>query len=366
MEWVSLILLGIVWAIGTPIVALIALARTSSLRDENARLAVELANLRRQIGEGAPPAAAPPMPVPVAVPAPVPEAVVEEAALPPPFVPEPAIETPPAPPAPAWQPPAPQPADIGWERRLGARAFIWVGAVTLALAAIFLVRYSIEEGWLSPEVRVILAALFGFGLIAAAEKVRVSDERVAQAMAAAGVAAVYGALFAAVALYDMIPRPVAGIAALALTGFAIGVSLRHGILVAALAFVGGFASPAIIGGEPNTPVLFGYLLAIAAGTLAVIRHRGWWVLGWGVLVGAALWTVVWMLSLPSSHLASGPFELHWVGAFLVAVAGLFVWATWRRLGESENPPTDIAALVWSALGVTGVLLLSTIVQDEGQ
>ena len=29
----------------------------------------------------------------------------------------------------------------------------------------------------------------------------------------------------------------------------------------ALAFVGGFASPAIIGGEPNTPVLFGYLLA---------------------------------------------------------------------------------------------------------
>jgi uncharacterized membrane protein len=361
LEWVFLIVLGIVWAIGTPIVALIALVRTSGLRDENARLAIELANLRRQIGEGAAPVAAPPAPAPV----------VEEAALPPPFTPEPAAEAPPAPtapapPAPAWQPPASQPADIGWERRLGARAFIWVGAVTLALAAIFLVRYSIEEGYLSPEVRVILAALFGFGLIAAAERVRVSDERVAQAMAAAGVAAIYGALFAAVGLYDMIPRPVAGIAALALTGFAIGVSLRHGILVAALAFVGGFASPAIIGGEPNTPVLFGYLLAIAAGTLAVIRHRGWWLLGWGVLAGAALWTVLWMLSLPSSHLASGPFELHWVGAFLVAVAGLFVWATWRRLGESENPPADVAALVWSALGVTGVLLLSTIVQDQGQ
>jgi uncharacterized membrane protein len=363
--------LGIVWAIGTPIVALLALARTSSLRDENARLAIELANLRRQIGEGAAPAAesaapiaAPPPPI-AAPPAPAP--VVEEATLPPPFTPEPTVEAPPSPPAPAWQPPAPQPADIGWERRLGARAFIWVGAVTLALAAIFLVRYSIEEGWLSPEVRVILAALFGFGLIAAAERVRVSDERVAQAMAAAGVAAIYGALFAAVALYDMITRPVAGIAALALTGFAIGVSLRHGILVAALAFVGGFASPAIIGSDvPNTPVLFGYLLAIAAGTLAVIRHRGWWLLGWGVLVGAALWTLVWMLTLPSSHLASGPFELHWVGAFLVAVAGLFVWAPWKRLDESENPPTDVAALVWSALGVTGVLLLSTIVQDEGQ
>ena len=44
--------------------------------------------------------------------------------------------------------------------------------------------------------------------------------------------------------------------------------------------------------------------------------------------------------------------LHWVGLFLVAVAGLFVWATWRRLGESENPPIDVAALVWAALGLT--------------
>src|SRR5205814_5644260 len=177
--------------------------------DENARLAAEIANLRRQVGEGAAPVAEPP-------PAPV---VEEEAvALPPPFEPEPVAAE--APPAPAWQAPAsPSAPDGGWEQRLGARAFIWVGAVTLALAAIFLVRYSIEEGWLSPEVRVILAALFSFVLIGGAEKVKTRDDRVAQAMAAAGVAAIYGALFAAVALYDMITRPVAGIAALALTGF---------------------------------------------------------------------------------------------------------------------------------------------------
>jgi uncharacterized membrane protein len=362
LEWVILVILGIAWAIGTPIVALIALARTSSLREENARLTADLARLRREISEGgAAPVAEPP---PAVVPAPPPVPVVEEAVLPPPFEPEPVAAE--APPVPAWEPAAPQPAAIGWEQRLGARAFIWIGAVTLALAAIFLVRYSIEEGWLSPEVRVILAALFGFALIGAAEVVRPRDERVAQAMAAAGVAAIYGALFSAVALYAMISQFTAGICALALTAFAIGVSLRHGMLVAGLAFVGGFASPAIIGGEPNTPVLFGYLLAIAAGTLTVIRHRGWWLLGWGVLAGTAIWTLIWMVTLPSSHLASGPFELHWMGTFLVAVAGLFVWTTWRRLGESENPPAPIEALVWAALGTTGVLLLAAIVQDQGQ
>jgi len=58
--------------------------------------------------------------------------------------------------------------------------------------------------------------------------------------------------------------------------------------------------------------------------------------------------------------------LHWVGLFLVAVAGLFVWATWRRMGESENPAIDVVALVWTALGLTGFLLVAVIFQDDGK
>ena len=349
MDDVLLILLGIAWAIGTPILAIAALVRTSRLRAQNERLAADLAAIRRQMAEGA--ALPPPFEAPAAEIAPPPA---------PPFVPEPAPALDEIMPLPALAPaPVLEPVKAGWEQRLGARAFLWIGAITLALAAVFLVRYSIEEGYLSPEIRVILAALFGFALIGGAEKVRRRDDRVAQALAAAGVAALYGALFAAVALYEMISKIAAGGGAAALTAFAIGLSLRHGMLVASLAFVGGFVSPAIIGSDPpNTPVLFGYLLAIAAGTLSVIRARGWWPLGWGVLAGSAIWTLLWMLSL-----AGG---LHWVGLFLVAVAGLFVWATWRRLGERENPPVDVAALVWAALGLTGSLLVAVIIQDEGK
>lgn len=362
MDYVLLILLGLAWALGTPLVAIVALVRTSSLRGENARLAAELAALRRQVE-------AQPAPLAPEASLPAPEAAapsLEEgptASLPPPFEPEAALQPGEAAPAPSpvavSETSAAEPAEIGWEQRLGSRAFIWVGAVTLALAAVFLVRYSIDEGYLSPEVRVILAALFGFGLIAGAEKMRPRDDRVAQAMAAAGVAALYGALFASVALYDMISKVAAGGGAAALTAFAISLSLRHGILVAALAFVGGFLSPAIIGSEtPDVPVLFGYLLAIAAGTLGVIRHRGWWMLGWGVLGGATLWTVVWLVSTTDG--------LPWVGSFLVAVAGLFVWTTWKRIGEKENPPVDVIGLVWTALAVTGALLGIVIVCDHGE
>lgn len=358
----GLVLLGILaiaWAIGTPIAAIAALVRTSGLREQNARLALEITNLRRQIelAAGEMPAAteAPETaPAPEALPAPPPP---EE--LPPPF--EAAVPPPPVPafePAPTSATVAPRPA-IGWEQRLGARAFIWIGAITLALAAVFLVRYSIEEGYLSPEVRVILAALFGFVLIGGAEAVKSRDDRVAQAMAAAGVAALYGALFAAVALYGMVSQTMAGVSAGVLTAFAIGLSLRHGPFVAGLAFIGGFASPAIIGAEtPNTPVLFGYLFAIAAGTMAVIRQRGWWMMGWGVLAGSAMWIFAWM--------AADVSGLPWVALFLVAVAGLFIWTTWRRLGESDNPPADVVALVWAALASTGVLISALILFDEGR
>ena len=369
MEEIFIILVGIAWALGTPLIAIMALVRTSALRRQNDRLSSDLAALRRQL------ATQPPSPAVVAGPAVV--APVEAAVPPPPappFVPEPepppraepeaiviGADLPASPPVPVPRKlPAIEPVKGGWEQRLGARAFLWIGAITLALAAVFLVRYSIEEGYLSPEVRVILAALFGFALIAGAERMRPRDDRVSQALAAAGVAALYGSLLSAVALYDMISKVAAGGGAAALTAFAITLSLRHGILVAALAFVGGFLSPAIIGSEqPNTPVLFGYLLAIAAGTLTVIRLRGWWMLGWGVLAGSALWTCVWMLADPDLP------ELHWVGLFLVALAGLFVWASWRRLQESENPAKDVLALVWASLAITGGLLVLAIAQDGG-
>ena len=361
MEEILLILVGIAWAIGTPLMAMVALVQTARLRAQNDRLADEVGRLKRQLASAPVPAAfgttpvtAAATPAEVAPPAP-------EPALPPPF------ELPPLVPPPLEQPPAvlelppvvaASPSG-GWDQKLGARVFVWLGGITLALAGLFLVRYSIEQGYLSPPVRVILAALFGLALIAGGERLRRRDDRVAQALAAAGVASLYGALFAAVALYELVSRPVAGGGALALTAFAIGVALRHGIFVAGLAFVGGFASPVVIGSQtPNTPVLFGYLLAIAAATLAVIRHRGWWPLGWGVLAGSALWTLAWMQSW-----AGG---MAWVCAFEVAVAGLFAWATWRRLRENDNPRSEVALQVWLALGVTGGLLVALVAQDEGE
>jgi len=85
----------------------------------------------------------PPEPAPVEEPAPA-EA---ETVLPP--VPEPAS----------------QPRTIGFEELFGTKLPIWGGGITLAVAGLFIVKYSIDAGLLSPAVRVVLGLLFAAALV---------------------------------------------------------------------------------------------------------------------------------------------------------------------------------------------------------
>ena len=49
-DWVLPILLLVVWAIGTPILAIVALVRVSNLRRQNEQLAHQIFELRQRIG----------------------------------------------------------------------------------------------------------------------------------------------------------------------------------------------------------------------------------------------------------------------------------------------------------------------------
>ena len=74
--------------------------------------------------------------------------------------------------------PVPQPvaARESLESRIGARWAVWVGGIALALGGVFMVKYSIEAGLLSPAVRLSLAALFGLVLVAGGEVIRRRSE----------------------------------------------------------------------------------------------------------------------------------------------------------------------------------------------
>src|SRR5262249_53450902 len=79
---------------------------------------------------------------------------------------------PPVAPTPASEP------EPGFEERFGTQWVVWVGGLALALGAIFLVRYSIEQGWIGPGVRIFLGALLAATLVGAGEWTRRYELRV--------------------------------------------------------------------------------------------------------------------------------------------------------------------------------------------
>jgi uncharacterized membrane protein len=58
---------------------------------------------------------------------------------------------------------------IDWERWLGVRGAAVLGGIVLALAGVYLFRYSIERGLISPAMRVAMGLTAGAGSLALAE-----------------------------------------------------------------------------------------------------------------------------------------------------------------------------------------------------
>ena len=140
--------------------------------------------------------------------------------------------------------------------QVGRRLPIWAGGITLAVAGVFLVRYSIEAGLLTPSVRVILAFLFGIGLLGGAEAAyrfedRVGDDRVRQALSGAGLATLYAGFYLAGTQYGLIGQSFAFLGLASVTALAIFVSFRFGLPSAILGLIGGFMAPLLVGGEDD-------------------------------------------------------------------------------------------------------------------
>jgi len=351
-------MLAISLLIGVPIAAFVALARTGrfhreieSLKMAITMLQTEIATLRRDVGRQ--PTAPSPVPKPAAdtamdhqresqaaasfrvlpetrpdLPAP---AIAEPAprigdATEAPMTPEPTAEAAAA--SPAADAVAPAPARLPaakaetLEERLGVRLFIWVGGIALALAGAFLVKYSIDQGWLGPAVRCALGVALGLALLAGGEWMRSRDGRIAQSVSAAGVAVLYASLFAAIALYDLIDAASGFLLLAGLTAGAIALALRQGPFVGLLGLAGGFLTPAIVrSDDPNALVLFGYLFAIQLGSQVLLRRRGWWWPSAVAVAGGFLWAGLWLLNVPR-----GWSDDVWLAVFLLATGAVTTWA----------------------------------------
>jgi uncharacterized membrane protein len=347
-----LIVGGLFFLVIVPILAVSASIRASGLRGEISRLESAVTSLQRRIStlEKAPPSQAaearsdvapPPVVEPVtepeapptAEPVPVPEPESEPFASPQPL-PEPAIA--------AKEMPAAKSAPGNFEQRLGGRIFVWIGAVMLALAGAFLVKYSIDVGLLSPAVRVTLGFLMGVALLAGGQWLRKDSPIIGQALAAAAVADWFASLFAAVSLYHLIDPAVGFVALGVVTAIGILLSLREGMLVGIVGIAGGFITPAIVHSDtPQPGVLFIYLYLIQLGALVLQHKRGWWQLAALGIGGGLLWAMVLAVYPPTAQGAR--LAALWLPLFLLATDVTQLWSLYGKGGVAVSREMTVTA-----------------------
>ncbi|MCB1669476.1 MAG: DUF2339 domain-containing protein [Gammaproteobacteria bacterium] len=206
-----------------------------------------------------------------------------------------------------------------WIASVKEQWMIWLGGLSVSLAGIFLVRYSIEQGLLGPAARVTLAVLTGLALHGAAEWLRRHNKGHYNAFAAlAGGASImlYAALLAALLLYQLLPPLVIFVLLAVVSLFTLSLALVHGPVLAILGILGAYVVPLLVDtGSDSIVGLYLYSLIISAAALLLMRHvyRPW--LWLGMLAGAVGW---WLLSLTTMEAAG------YRGYYLAALAYLLL------------------------------------------
>jgi uncharacterized membrane protein len=183
-------------------------------------------------------------------------------------------------------------SDSSLESAIGTRWIGRIGVLAILFGVAFFLKYSFDNKLIGETGRVILGIFWGGIFIGAGEYLQKKKNLglYGQMLSGCGLAVLYLALYAAFALYHLIPAPLAAAGMLAVTTTGMTLSIRYSTYsLAAIALLGGFLTPIMLSTGQNQPLtLFGYILLLDAGTVLLNRFRKWPSLIIASLLGTAL------------------------------------------------------------------------------
>ena len=261
---------------------------------------------------------------------------------------------------PAFRPAASESsAPVDWELFLGARLYAWIGGLALFLAVAFFVKYSFEQGWLPPELRVTAGFFLGLGLLVGGVVLRRREYTImSQTLSGTGILVLYGVTFACRSIYHFAffgAVPTFAIMAL-ITGVAFAVAVRlNALVVAVLGLLGGFLTPVLLSTGEDAPLaLFSYLALLDVGLLALVWKRRWAVLSPLAATGTVLLFLGWLLRFfEAGSYAEGVRPLIPMGTLLL-FNGL--WLVAVRLSHRPDREEPLLANTSAGLILFGLLM----------
>lgn len=156
-----------------------------------------------------------------------------------------------------------------------------IGALAVVLGAGFGFKYAIDQGWVGPQLRVIVGLLLSSVLISIGDWTRKREwTAYAGAITGGGIALMYLTLWATVGIYQLVAPSVGFLCLLGVSGLGCALALRHDSqALALLALVGGFVNPFVTGASAEMPYgLYLYTLCIDLAVVVLVFVRPWAIL----------------------------------------------------------------------------------------
>jgi len=160
---------------------------------------------------------------------------------------------------------------------LGGNTVARVGTLLIFFGVAFALKYAADSGWLPIELRLEGTALGGMVLTALGWRLKEKRRGYALILQGAGIGVIYLTVYAAFALYHLVPAgPGLGLmVALVVLSTSLAL-LQDARSLALLAVTGGFLAPILMStGRGNHVLLFSYYALLNAGILAVAWRKAW-------------------------------------------------------------------------------------------
>ena len=258
-------------------------------------------------------------------------------------------------PTPPSLPPSPPPATAAasgmsrLEETLGRQWTVWAGVLILLVGVAFFIKYSFDQGWVNPAMRVgsgIVAGLVMTGLGVRFHRRQMRP--LGQGLMGGGLGLLYLSLYGGYAFYDeLIPLAWAfgGMAATTALGVVLAV-VCDAQPICALAAIGGFLTPMLLStGKDARDTLFTYVMVLDLGVLSVAWFRRWRFMDGVALAGTALLYTGWASRFCHAP-ASWP-AVTWLAAFYAVFLLLpFIFNLRRR--QPTTPGAFALAVVCAA------------------
>jgi len=163
------------------------------------------------------------------------------------------------------------------EKFIGENLANKIGIGILVLGIGFFVKYAIDQNWINEIGRVFIGILCAGALLGVAHALRKKFTAFSSVLVGGGIAVLYLTIAIAFHEYQLFTQTAAFIIMLAITGFAVALSIVYNrIELAILSILGGFASPFMVStGEGNYIVLFSYILILDVGMLVLAYYKKW-------------------------------------------------------------------------------------------